>query len=128
MVIGWGLSGLAVLWLPEAPRSAPALWRYVNLDSLIAAVLTLLAGWQLVKVSGKALSHFFYLPVPVRSPVRRRLLFPLATALGGVLYLGLQIPVIGPAVLLFFTGRGVFIQRKKQLALTELKQRERNSS
>lgn len=126
VVIGWGLSGLAALWLPEAPRSAPVLWGYVNLASLTAAGLTLLAGWQLVKASGKAFSNLLYLPVGF--PARLRSLFPLAAALGGIWHLVLQIPLMGPAVLLFFTGRELLIRRKKEQALMELKKRGGDAS
>ncbi len=83
MVI-WGLSGFVVFLVPDGSRSVPSFWGYVNLETLFAVGLVLLAGRQVVKVSAKSLSYFLYLPLPVKSLVRWRSLFPLAAAWGAV--------------------------------------------
>ncbi|MFD1406614.1 hypothetical protein ACFQ49_00190 [Kroppenstedtia eburnea] len=121
VIMGWGLSGLAALLVPDGSRSVPSFWGYINPETLFAVGLILLAGRQVVKVSAKSLSYFLYLPLPLRSPVRWRSLLPLAAAWGAVPFLTLHIPVVGWVTLLFFAGREAIIWREKQLALRELR-------
>lgn len=118
MVI-WGLSGFVVFLVPDGSRSVPSFWGYVNLETLFAVGLVLLAGRQVVKVSAKSLSYFLYLPLPVKSLVRWRSLFPLAAAWGAVPFLILYIPVVGWVTLLFFAGREAMIWREKQRTLRD---------
>ncbi|WP_380166086.1 hypothetical protein [Kroppenstedtia sanguinis] len=119
VIVVWGLAGFAALLMPMGSRSVPSYWEYINLETLFAAGLILLAGRQVIKVSAKSLSYFLYLPLPISSPVRWRFLLPLAVAWGAAPLLTLHIPVVGWVTLLFFAGREAISWREKQLALRE---------
>ncbi|PTX59873.1 hypothetical protein C8P63_11014 [Melghirimyces profundicolus] len=116
---GWVASALAVLSFPDLPMEAPAIWRYFNLNFLIALGLSVVAAWQSVKAGRKAVSRWLYLPLPRKSLSRLKFLLPLPLVLSAALYLSVELPLTGAATVMFFAFREIRDWRKKQKAIEQ---------